>query len=356
MTRPILVTIHAAALQHNYRLAKRCAPCSQAFAVIKANAYGHGLLRVATALAEADGFALLEIEQALRLRQAGFRQPILLLEGVFSADELPLCAEQDLMPVLHTPQQLEWLAAAPVTRPLAVGLKLNCGMNRLGFLVEQAGEWLARLRALPQVSAVTLVGHFATADMPQFGIDWQWQRFQTASAGLVAPVSLANSAAIIDYPACHADWVRPGLMLYGASPFAERTAQALGLQPAMTLSSQIIGTQTLAAGAVVGYGGAFRAEQPMRIGTVACGYADGYPRHAPSGTPVLVAGQRTRLIGRVSMDMLAVDLTALPQADVGAPVELWGTQLPIDEVATAAGTISYELMCAVAPRVPVREG
>lgn len=353
MTRPVLVSIHADALRHNYRLAKTCAPHSLAFAVLKANGYGHGLLRVAESLVDADGFALLEIEEAVRLREQGFKQPILLLEGVFSSDELAICAEFSLHIAVHCPEQVQWLENARIPRPLMVCLKLNTGMNRLGFVAEQAREWAQRLQACSNVGGVVLMAHFATADEPDVGVDWQLRRFCDATAGLGLPACLANSAAIIDYPATHADWVRPGIMLYGSSPFAERSARDLGLRPAMTLSSRIIGVQLLAAGAAVGYGRTFHAEQTMRIGVVACGYADGYPRHAPTGTPVVVCGQRTRLVGRVSMDMLVVDLTDIPAAAVGSPVELWGGQVSIDEVAAAAGTISYELMCALALRVPV---
>lgn len=353
MTRPILATIHSEALQHNYRQVKSYAPRSQAFAVIKANGYGHGLLHVAAALADADGFALLELEQAVRLRQQGFVQPILLLEGIFSAADLQVCAELDLRIALHCAEQVAWLEQASLSRPLTVALKLNTGMNRLGFVVETARDWARRLAGCPNVASLALMAHFATADEPDVGIDWQLQRFRDATAGLNVPVSLANSAAIIDYPAAHADWIRPGIMLYGASPFAERSAADLGLLPAMTLSSRVISTQSLQPGDTVGYGATFRASAPMRIGTVACGYADGYPRHAPTGTPVWVAGCRTRLLGRVSMDMLAVDLTDVPAASVGSPVELWGRNVSIDEVAAAAGTISYELMCAIAQRVPM---
>lgn len=352
MTRPILATIHCAALQHNYRLAQTLAPQSKAFAVIKANAYGHGLLRVAAALADADGFAILEIEQAILLREQGYVQPVMLLEGVFAPDELAICAEQGFGIAVHNETQLRWLEQSQLARPLEICLKLNTGMNRLGFVVEQAPALVRRLSACPNVASIVLMMHFATADEPAKGIDWQWQRFRAATAGLALPCTLANSAALLDYPGVHADRVRPGIMLYGSSPFAERSAAQLGLQATMSLTSQIIGTQQLKPGEVVGYGATFCAERPMRIGTVACGYADGYPRHAPTGTPILINGQRSRVIGRVSMDMLAVDLSNIPAADVGSPVELWGKNLPIDEVAAAAGTISYELMCAVAPRVP----
>lgn len=351
MTRPILATIHTAALRHNYRFAKSLAPNSKAYAVIKANAYGHSLLRVAETLVDADGFALLEIEQAQALRELGYALPILLLEGVFAPDELVVCAEHDLRIAVHDEMHLRWLEEARLNRPLHVCLKLNTGMNRLGFVAEQALELVRRLSDCANVASITLMMHFATADEPEKGIEWQWGRFRAATQGLGLPITVANSAALIDCPDVHGDWVRPGIILYGSSPFAERSAADLGLLPAMSLTSRIIGTQQLEPGATVGYGATFRAEHAMRIGIVACGYADGYPRHAPTGTPVAVNGQLSRLIGRISMDMLAVDLTQIPDAGVGSPVELWGRQVSIDTVAAAAGTISYELMCAIAPRV-----
>ncbi|MDR3413965.1 MAG: alanine racemase [Formivibrio sp.] len=353
MTRPIQVTIHTAALQHNYRLLKAHAPQSRAYAVIKANAYGHGLVRTAQALADADGFALLEIEQAQVLRELGFALPILLLEGVFEPSELMICAEQDFRIAVHSELQLQWLEEARLKHPVKICLKLNTGMNRLGFVAERAAELVLRLSRNPNVLSITLMAHFATADEPDKGIDWQLARFQAATANLHLPFTLANSAALIDYPQARGEWVRPGIMLYGSSPFAERSACDLGLRAAMSLTSRIIGVQEISAGDAVGYGASFHAEKPMRIGIVACGYADGYPRHAPTGTPVLVNGQRSQLIGRISMDMLALDLTEIPTAQIGSHVELWGNQLSIDEVAAAAGTISYELMCAIAQRVPV---
>ena len=356
MTRPILATIHLSALQHNYHQLKMRAPQSQAYAVVKANAYGHGLMRVAQALADADGFALLEIEQAQILREQGFTQPILLLEGVFEAEELSVCVAHDFRIAVHSEQQIAWLEQASLVRPLHVCLKLNTGMSRLGFEVERATELVGRLSQCAHAASITLMAHFATADEPGVGIDWQLARFKAATLGLNLPITLANSAALIDYPDVHGDWVRPGISLYGASPFSQRSAYDLGLQPAMSLTSRLIGIQTLAPGAVVGYGASFKAQNAMRIGIVACGYADGYPRHAPTGTPVLVEGKRSALVGRVSMDMLAIDITDIPSAQINSPVELWGQNLPIDEVATAAGTISYELMCAIAPRVTVISG
>ncbi|MBS1157949.1 MAG: Alanine racemase region [Proteobacteria bacterium] len=360
ISRPIRARISPAAILHNYRLAKRLAPHAKAWAVIKANAYGHGQWRAVEALrGEADGFAMLETENAVALREAGITQPILLLEGVFSARDMRAVLEHRLTTVIHCREQLELLLrSASPEQPLSICLKLNSGMNRLGFTAPTLPAAWAGLRQLPQAE-VTLMTHFAEAD-GECGVAWQLERFAALAGDWQGPRCLANSAAILRYPAAHADWVRPGIMLYGASPFVEQSAAELGLQPAMTLSSAIIGVQEIAAGERVGYGGTFTAERPMRIGVVACGYADGYPRHAPSGTPIAVMGQRTKTVGRVSMDMLACDLTAIPQAGIGAPVTLWGRgvagEVTADEVATAAGTISYELFCAVAPRVPVEIG
>ncbi|MBB5189314.1 alanine racemase [Silvimonas terrae] len=356
MTRPIKAIVHSKAITHNYNQVKQTAPASRAFAVVKANAYGHGLERAARALAHADGFGILEIEGALALRRWGMQQPVLLLEGVFSQSELIEAARQNFSVAVHEPGHLAWLEQVTLPQPLNIFLKLNTGMNRLGFPAEQARDLAAKLGSLSNVASVTLMAHFATADEPAKGIEKQFTRFQHATEGLKLPISLANSAATFAYPQTRTDWVRPGIVLYGASPFDDRSAKELGLQAAMTLQSQLIAVQHLQAGDTVGYGATFTADRPMRIGVVACGYADGYPRHAPAGTPVNVAGQRTRVIGRVSMDMLTIDITDLPQAQIGSPVELWGSEVPIDEVARAAGTIGYELMCAVAPRVPVHEG
>lgn len=354
MTRPISARISLSALQHNLEIVRRYAPQSRIAAVIKANGYGHGTLRVAHALQQADAFALLNVEAATQLRHAGFAHPIVMLEGMFTRDEVADYVAQHLIPVLHQQEQLEWLLQADLPRPFDVWVKLNTGMNRLGFLPAQLPQVLAQLQASANVNRITLMTHFANADVAGGG-DAQLQQFHAAVAGLDLQCSLANSAALIDLPAARADWVRPGIMLYGASPFAERSAEALGLQPVMTLQSRVIAIQTLQPGDSAGYGSLFTATQPTRIGTVACGYADGYPRHAPTGTPVLVDGARTRLIGRVSMDMLAVDLSELPQSGIGSAVTLWGEGLPVDEVAQAAGTIGYELLCALAPRVPVLE-
>lgn len=354
MTRPLQARIDLSALKHNLGVARGHAPQSRVMAVIKANGYGHGMLRVAQAIEAADGFAVLNVDEGVALRGAGFNQTILLLEGFFSADELPTVAEYRLASVIHCQEQIEMLEMAGLPVKLDVFLKLNSGMNRLGFRPENFSAALQRLQTSRAVGRITLMTHFSCADEAQ-GIATQLACFDSLAAGQDAARSLANSAAILRYPAAHGDWVRPGIMLYGASPFADRCAASLDLKPAMTLISAIIGVQELQAGEAVGYGAAFRAHQPTRVGIVACGYADGYPRHAPTGTPVRVNGQRCRTLGRVSMDMLCVDLTNVSDAGIGSPVVLWGKGLPVEDVAAAAGTISYELLCALAPRVPVIE-
>jgi alanine racemase len=351
MSRPILATVFPAAVASNIRLARARAPGAQVFGVIKANAYGHGIARIAPALAVADGLGILELDAACALRDQGYTKPMLLLEGFFAPSELPEFAARGFCAAVHDSEQLRMLEITPTERPIEVYLKINTGMNRLGLAPAALPSALARLRASPQVGRISLMTHFAAADEPQ-GARAQLRRFRELCAGLDYPVSVANSAAILGDEVVGGAVVRPGIMIYGSSPTSSRSAAELGLVPAMELSASIIGVQHLVAGDCVGYGGSFRAEGSMRIGVVACGYADGYPRHAPTGTPVLVAGERTRLLGRVSMDMIAVDLSALPQAGVGTPVELWGRRLPVDEVAAAAGTIAYELLCAVAPRVP----
>ncbi len=356
-SRPIRVRITPSAMLDNYRLAKARAPKSRAWAVIKANAYGHGQWRAVEAIRnEADGFALLECENGVALREAGVKQPILLLEGPFGTRDVRAILEHRLSTVIHSAEQLDLLLnGGSLNGPVSVCLKLNTGMNRLGFTKEGLVKAMEALALHPQIG-VTLMTHFAEADGER-GVDWQLERFRAMADAWSGPVCLANSAAILRHPQTHGDWVRPGIMLYGASPFAEQTAEQLSLKPAMALESAIIGTQDLAIGERVGYGGTFTADRPMRIGVVACGYADGYPRHAPTGTPVAVMGRRTRTLGRVSMDMLACDLTDIPEAGIDSPVTLLGSGLagvvPADEVAAAAGTIAYELFCAVAPRVPV---
>ena len=362
MTRPIQAAIDLSALRHNHGVARSHAGGARIWSVLKANAYGHGLLRSARALADlADGYALIELEGAIALREAGLRQPILLLEGFYSADELPLFAEYRLTPTLHSLEQVRTFEAAALPVPLPVYLKVNTGMNRLGLNEGELPVALDALRSSPWVSEVTLMTHFADADGER-GIAWQQARFDAMKRTLCEryPASPSNSAALLAYPAHRGDWVRPGIMLYGSSPFPDRqSAVELGLKAVMTLSSELIAVRDLEAGDRVGYGGMFTAERPMRIGVVACGYADGYPRQAPTGTPIRVCGRRTRTLGRVSMDKICVDLTGIPEAGVGAPVLLWGgdaaTGLAADEVATAADTVSYELFCALASRVRVVE-
>ena len=359
--RPIIAEFSGKALRHNaQRAVALLPPGGQMFAVIKADAYGHGLVEVAERLAhDVYGFAVLELAAARRLREQGFRQPILLLEGFFDSRELPALSELGLSTVIHRDDQIDAIARASMDQPLDVFLKLNTGMNRLGFPLSSAVSAFERLNALPQVRSVTVMTHFADADNAR-GTAWQLKRLDDAWPLIATQrLSFANSAALLSGPADRerlGDIVRPGIMLYGSSPWgagdAGKTADILDLQPVMTLKSEIIGIQQLAAGERVGYGGSFVAERPMRVGVVACGYADGYPRHAGNQAPILVNGVRTQVIGRVSMDMLCCDLSEIPAASIGSPVTLWGEGLPADEVAEAASTIAYELFCALAARVP----
>ena len=341
-------------MAHNLRVARSHAGTAPVFAVVKANAYGHGLSRARRALAAADGFAVLTLEEAANLRQMGVEQPILLLEGIFGADEIAACAELDLWPVLHHAAHLDWLEQQPPVRPMQIFLKFDSGMHRLGFPLAEHAAIVARAKSLSGVAGVTLMTHFAQAD-ESAGVNWQLQPFLKEIGCHGLPWSSANSAALLRYPDTLGAWVRPGIMLYGASPFADVSAEQLGLRPAMTLCSEIISVQTLQPGEGVGYGQLFRADRSMRVGVVACGYADGYPRHTPTGTPVLVNGRASRTLGRVSMDMLCVDLSERADAGVGSPVVLWGEGLSVDTVAAAAGTVSYELLCALAARVAVEE-
>lgn len=366
MPRPIVATIHIASLRHNLARAKESSPGAKAWGVLKANGYGHGLERAMRGLAEADGLALVEFDNAVRLRELGWKKPILLLEGFFGPEDLNTMAGYNLEAAVHCDEQLAWLEAAQEALTargikLNLHLKMNTGMNRLGFMPDAFAAAHARLVAISCVGSVTLMTHFANADDARhvlLPIAEQIRRFEAAAAGLPGMRSLSNSAGVLRQDELvdilRNDWVRPGIMLYGGTP-GGKSAEEYGLLPAMTLASEIIGVQRIAAGDVVGYGSRFQAEGPMRVGVVACGYADGYPRHAPVDTPVLVDGVRTRLVGRVSMDMLTVDLTDLPEAGIGSQVTLWGKGLPIDEVANAAGTIGYELMCALGQRVAVVE-
>ncbi len=358
MPRPIHALIDLHALRQNLGVLQHTAAHARVWAVVKADAYGHGIERVLEALRGADGLALLDLSEAERVRAAGWRAPVLLLEGVFDARDLETCSRLGLWHTVHTEAQIEALSKHKTQEPHRVFLKLNSGMNRLGFAPHRYRSAWARLQALSQVDEVSHMTHFSDADGPK-GVAHQMRVFDEVTRDLAGERSLANSAALLRHPETHADWVRPGIALYGSSPdFPEHDIGHWGLQPVMSLRSQVIAVQDLQAGDTVGYGSTFVAERAMRIGVVACGYADGYPRHAPTGTPVLVDGVRTRTLGRVSMDMLAIDLSALPQAGAGSAVTLWGRAstgevLAIDEVAKAAGTLGYELMCALAPRVPV---
>jgi alanine racemase len=353
--RPLVAKISLDALAHNLQVARQHAGQARIMAVVKANAYGHGLTRALRALAASDGYAVLSVDEAANLRQMGVDKPILLLEGFFQAAELTAIVKLQLTPVIHDAEQLTLLTCQKIAAPLDVFIKFNSGMNRLGFPLDRFDTVLDQVRALENIRGLTLMTHFATADEAQ-GVDWQAEPFLKKAAATGLPLSLANSAALLRYPEVARDWVRPGIMLYGASPFDTVSAASLGLRPAMTLQSEIIAVQNLMAGARLGYGLTWHAEKSTRVGIVACGYADGYPRHAPAGTPVLVQGRLTRTLGRVSMDMLYVDLSGLPEAGVGSAVTLWGEGLPVEDVARAADTISYELLCALAPRVPVVEG
>ncbi len=362
MPRPIRATVSAGAFAHNLLVAKAYAGRAKVWAVLKANAYGHGLERAARALEGADGFAVLDFQEAARLRLAGVAKPILMLEGFFKPVDLPLLAKYALTPVIHNPEQVEQLRAADLGGEIDVYLKLNSGMNRLGFSVDNLRAAYNSVRMHRQVRSVTLMSHFADADGPggvQAQVGWLEEMARPIEGLAQAPRSLANSAALIRFPDTRFDWVRPGIMLYGCSPFggtgASQTAAQLDLKPVMTLTSELIATQHLQAGERIGYGFSYEAVGEMTIGVVACGYADGYPRHAPTGTPVLVNGKRTRTVGRVSMDMICVDISDIHDAYIGSPVTLWGEGLSADEVATAAGTVSYELLCALAQRVPVAE-
>ena len=361
MPRPILATIHPSAFQNNLAVARRAAPDAKVWAVVKANAYGHGIERVFDGLRGVDGFALLDLQEAQRVRALGWRGPILLLEGAFELRDLELCSRLDLWHTVHSEAQIDMLAAHKTNVPQRVFLKMNSGMNRLGFRPERYRAAWTRLNALPQVDEISLMTHFSDADGAK-GIAAQMAAFANATRDLPGERSLSNSAATLRHADAvrASDWVRPGIAMYGSAPdFPQHSAAHWGLQPTMTLAAKVIATQQLLAGDSVGYGSNFVADVPMRIGIVACGYADGYPRICPTDTPVLVDGLRSRTLGRVSMDMLAVDLGPVPQAGEGSWVTLWGQAangavLSIDEVAHCAQTVGYELMCGLAARVPVQ--
>jgi alanine racemase len=366
MPRPIRATIHTAHLAHNLRVAKTLANGANAFAVVKADAYGHGIAVVPSAFEAADGLAIIEIENAVRLREMGWTKPILLLEGCYDEADWRAAAEYRFSVVIHCEAQLAQFEALTLPRRVDVFLKFNTGMNRLGFkLTSSPNVGSSPMRDIAQralahagVGTVTLMTHFACADDPD-GYAEQLRLFNEHASGIPLPKSVANSAACFDFQKTNGgmggtgDWVRPGIMLYGSTPFthATKSAASLDLKAGMTLATEIIGIQDLKAGEKVGYGASYTAKKTERIAVIAAGYADGYPRSAPSGTPVIVNGMRAPLVGRVSMDKITVDITNIPSAQIGSPIELFGTQLAVDEVANAAGTIGYELLTAVAPRV-----
>lgn len=355
MTRPARALIDAQALRHNVAEVRRRAQRSRVMAIVKADGYGHGSVSVATALADAaDAFGVAAAEEGLALREAGVAQPICLLEGFFQAAELPLLAQHRLSPVVHDEAQVRALEAARLERPISVWIKIDTGMHRLGFAPRAFNAVLGRLRAASSVSDIRAMSHFACADDPAGNAATQAQidTFNSAAADAGVERSLANSAGVIAWPAAHFDWVRPGIMLYGGAPRIGSAAAAFDLRPVMTLTTALIAVTPRKKGDPVGYGPEFHCPEDMPVGVAALGYGDGYPRRMPAGTPVLVNGRRVPLIGRVSMDMITLDLRSQPHAKPGDPVVLWGQGLPADEVAARAGTISYELFCHVAKRIP----
>ena len=354
MARPARARIAIDALRHNLNFVRHLTRGARVVAVIKANGYGHGAVPLARALGgSVDLLGVACLEEALELRESGVQAPILLMEGVFSPEEIPLADRLGLSLVVHAREQLDWVLAARPVRPLDCWLKLDTGMHRVGFVPGDLAVAYGLLRDAPQVGAIVLMTHFARADEPENPYTArQMDLFAECTAGLHAPRSLANSAAILVWPTAIADWVRPGIMLYGSSPLGDDHPSARELRPVMSLESALIAVREVAAGEPIGYGGRFVCKVPTRVGVVAMGYADGYPRHAPDGTPVAVKGRLTRLIGRVSMDMLMVDLTEMPDARPGDPVELWGAQVSANAVAEASGTISYELFTGLNSRVP----
>ena len=354
--RPAHAIIDLAAIRHNYRVAKTHAPKARAIAIIKANGYGHGAVEVGKTLSPiADGFGVACIEEALELRESGITNPMLLLEGIFDPEELPLVDKYRFSIAVATQRQLQWILESRLQQPIDVFLKIDSGMHRLGIEPEAAAEAFAKLRACPKVKNVVLMTHFASADEPELPTtNRQFERFQKAIEGIDAPSTLSNSAGTLVHSSTHQQFVRPGIMLYGATPLGHTHRTDQLLKPAMSLRSAIFSIRDLGAGEAIGYAGRFVTDRPTRVGVVAMGYADGYPRHAVDGTPVSIDGHRSRIIGKVSMDMLTVDLTDLPHIKEGAPVELWGNDVKANEVADHCDTISYTLFTGVTRRVPLR--
>ena len=352
--RPIKACINLSALTFNLQSIKKIAKNSKVMAVLKANAYGHGLIESVKAIKNVEGIAILTIEEAFKIRKAGYKNTILLLEGLFAAEEIYQAEKLNLNITLHNDRQIEFLDNVVLKNPVSVHLKINTGMNRLGFPPDQIDYLIENLNANPNVSDITLMTHFASADEKE-GITKQLDCFNRITDNYNLSSSVANSAALYKFPESRLDWVRPGIMLYGASPFEDISAKKLDVKPVMSLVSEIIALQDLKTGQAVGYGNNFIAKKDMRIGIVACGYGDGYPRHAKTGTPILVDQKKTTTIGRVSMDMLYVDLSNNPNVDIGSEVEMWGNNIPVDDVAKNSGTVGYELLCNVtaSTRVPL---
>ena len=352
--RPLKAYINLSALTFNLQLVKKIAKNSKVMAVLKANAYGHGLEESVKAIKSADGIAILTIDEAIKIRKAGFENTILLLEGLFTGEDIYEAEKLNLNLVLHNDLQIEYLEQVTLKTPINVHLKINTGMNRLGFPPDQVDYLIENLNANPNVSGITLMTHFATADEKE-GIEKQLNCFNQVTNNYNLSSSVANSAALCKFPEARLDWVRPGIMLYGASPFEDISAKKLDVKPVMSLVSKIIAIQDIKKGQSVGYGDNFIAKEDMRIGIVACGYGDGYPRHAKTGTPIFVHQKITTTIGRVSMDMLYVDLSKNAEAKIGSKVEMWGNHISVDEVAKNSDTVGYELLCNISAstRVPL---
>jgi alanine racemase len=356
MSRSTFATIDAKALAHNLAAVRERAGDARIMAVVKADAYGHGLARCLPALLQADLLAVATMDEARAIRDLAPDVPILLLEGVMSPDEIRAAAAMKLEMVVHHPDQLGWLEGAGAEPGARVWLKIDSGMHRLGFPLDDAAGAERRLRRLRGVDEVVLMTHFACADRADHPLNArQIERFDRATAELAGPRCMANSAALLNLPATRRDWVRAGLLLYGVSPLADRDGAELGLEPVMTLESRLIAVTDVAAGETIGYGARYTAGRPMRVGVAAIGYGDGYPRNMPDGTPVLVNGRAQPLAGRVSMDMTTIDLEGQPDAAIGDPVVLWGRGLPVERIARAVDTIPYELLCRVTRRVPYRD-
>ncbi|MCP4040863.1 MAG: alanine racemase [Gammaproteobacteria bacterium] len=354
MTRPTRALIDLDAWRYNLERVRTAAAGRKVVAIVKADAYGHGLEYVPTALESADAFGVASLEEAISLRDAGIKCPVVLLEGFFASDELDDVSRYGLDVVIHHNEQVEQLERFPLSHPIGIWLKIDSGMHRLGFPPGEARKVYRRLREnSTRVSNIRLMTHLACADdRSDPRTHAQLEKFHRSCAGVETETSISNSAGILGWPEAHGDWVRPGIMLYGVSPFIGTTAQDDDLRPVMTLQTRLIAVNRCGRGEGVGYGATWSCPEEMRVGVAAIGYGDGYPRHAPTETPVLVNGRRVPLIGRVSMDMITLDLRGLPEAKPGDPVVLWGQGLPVEEIAAKSGTIAYELLCGITGRVP----